>query len=250
MEEKGASTDPLENLRKLLVDFKGELNIINERIDIDLQVKYFELSQKYRNKELPLPEGELKAEMLDDESIDEEAKKHLLVQLAHTKDVKSFRVIEKFVSQKHPALYQWSLLALQEAQMYIQSDLLEQPQIFLCTGLGGRDKKLRYFIAFFNRDKLDFTDWQQKTIKNEVELGLPTYDAELEDMQFEAFLVKLTILMPIINPIHHFMRDVITKINIFGNFVDDNCIVTNVRILSFDEILEVANKKEDITDKL
>jgi hypothetical protein len=250
MEEKGASTDPLENLRKLLVDFKGELNIINERIDIDLQVKYFELSQKYRNKELPLPEGELNVEMLDDEGVDDEPKKHLLLQLAHTKDVKSFRVIEKFVSQKHPSLYHWALLALQEAQMYIQSDLLEQPQIFLCTGLGGRDKKLRYFIAFFNRDRLDFNDWQQKTIKNEVELGLPTYEAELEDMQFEAFLVKLTILMPIINPIHHFMRDVISKINIFGNFVDDNCIVTNVRILSFEEILEVANKKEDITDKL
>lgn len=250
MEEKGASTDPLENLRKLLVDFKGEVNIINERIDIDLQVKYFELSQKYRNKELPMPEGELNAELLDDENIDDETKKQLLLQLAQTKDVKAFRAIEKFVSHKHVTLYQWSLLALQEAQMYIQSDLLEQPQIFLCTGLGGRDKKLRYFIAFFNRDRLDFTDWQQKTIKNEVELSLPVFEAELEDMQFEGFLVKITLLIPIVSPIHHFMRDVINKINIFGNFVDDNCIVTNVRILTFDEILEVAAKKNDITDKL
>ncbi|HEY9124058.1 MAG TPA: hypothetical protein PK252_01105 [Bacteroidales bacterium] len=250
MEETGALTDPLEDLRKLLVDFKGEVNIINERIDVDLQVKYFDLSQKYRNKKLSLPEGELNVELLDDESADEEIKKILLIQLAHSKDVKSFRIIEKFVSQKHPVLYQWSLMALQEAQMYIQSDLLEQPQIFLCTGLGGRDRKLRYFIAFFNREGLDFTDWQQKTIKNEVELGLPVYDAELEDIQFERFLAKIILLIPIVSPIHHFMRDVINKINIFGNFVDENCIVTNVRILSFDEILQVANKKEDITDKL
>ena len=60
--------------------------------------------------------------------------------MAAIDDVGAYRSIEKYSKNADDELKHWSLLALQESRMLLQSKLLDQSQIFISTGLGGEGK--------------------------------------------------------------------------------------------------------------
>jgi hypothetical protein len=67
--------------------------------------------------------------------------------------------------------------------MLLQSKFLDENQVFISTGLGGKGSKLRYFVVLVNSfDKYD--KLQQKLIKTELDFFLKKHDAELEQVRF------------------------------------------------------------------
>jgi hypothetical protein len=108
--------------------------------------------------------------------------------------------------------------------------------VFISTGLGGKDEKLRYFVVLMTRSRVNLTASQKMVIKNEFEFILNKFDAVLEEADFSDYLATITLLLPMNHSLKSVFKEAIDECNRYGNFLNDDFIVTNVRILSFGEI--------------
>jgi hypothetical protein len=212
-------------------------------------MEYFDTSKQFRGAN-ELLNWEEASKQLFEETIDLNTKKKLLSQIAAINDVKAYRTIESFVKIANPDLRHWSLLALQESRMLLQSKLLEQSQVLVSTGLGGKDGKLRYFFVLFNRNNEPYSETQQKVIRNEFDYVFKKNAADIEETNFYENIATILGLVPLTIPIQDIFIKAITEINQFGNFVRENCIITNVRIMSVDEIRDFMENNNNPTIKI
>jgi len=81
-------------------------------------------------------------------------------------------------------------------------------------------------------------------IKNEFEYILGKFDAELEECNFSGSLATILLLMPLKYSLKSVFREAIYECNRYGDFLNDDFIVTNVRELSFQEIEEFLEQKK------
>ena len=152
-----------DKIKELFGNIPDNFSILEEEIDIDLQLEYFEFSRKHRNdierEEILKHKDDVFIPILSSSS-----KKSLLVQLASIDDVEAYRTIEKYVSKPDTGLRDWAVLAFQESRMLLESKLLDENQVFISTGLGGKENKLRYFIVIMTKKNADFTDFQKDIV--------------------------------------------------------------------------------------
>ena len=232
------------NFKKAFENIPDDFNILEEQIDIEIQMQYFEFVRKVRDNtynfeisesgnELFLPETEL------------ERKKEILAVLSVTDDVKAYRTIEKFITTADGFIKQWAILALQESRVLLQSSLLDEQQVFISTGLGGKGQKLRFFIVFLNNaQQTILNNTQQKLLKDELIFELQKSQGEFETIDFiEGFSTAL-VMLPLKADIQTIFKNIISECNQYGNFLKDDLIITNVKIFSKDEIIGILNKKE------
>jgi hypothetical protein len=236
--------NPFEQIHRFLENFHGEINIINEKIDIQLQMEYFDMSRELK-KQANNKNMIALSDVLFDENTGFETKKRMLVQLAFIDDPKAYRIIEKYTQLLDNPIKHWSLLALQESRMLMQSKLLDQSQVLISTGLGGKENKLRYFFALFTNSEEPFTEVQKKIITNEFEEIFRKNESEIEEIHFSEYIAALVVLVPLHITIQNLFSRAIYECNQFGNFLQENCIITNVRIMSTEAIKEYMNKAKN-----
>lgn len=234
-----------KDIHKIFNELPGDFNILEEQIDLEVQMKYFEQSKKLREE----PEERdylADAGQLFMPEVSDDAKKELLIGLAGTDDVKAYRQIESFLKETGPELRSWAVLAFQENRMLIQTSLLDEQQFFISTGLGGKNKKLRYYVVFINRDRQQLlSPVQQKLVRNELILELRNHDGEFESIDFSEGFSTSLVLFPLAVDIQHVFRKVVGECNQYGDFLEEDMIITNVKVLSRNEIIDIINKKND-----
>jgi len=239
-----------KNVQKALENLPENYSILEERIEIEIQMEYFEFAKKLRDQNVQ-EECYNSREELFIEDINIERKKQILAAIATIDDVKAYRTIEKFVQGSEGDIKQWAILALQESRMLIQSSLLDEQQIFISTGLGGKGRKLRYYVVFINKkeDKI-LTKSQQKLLKNEVIFELKANDGEFESMDYMDGFSTSLLMLPLKADIKSVFRNIIDECNQYGGFLDDDMIVTNVKIMSRSEIIQLLhqNKNQEFDD--
>lgn len=231
-----------DKIKELLGKEPENLNILEENIDVDLQVEYFEYSKRVAQEydsSIALDQKML----LEDPDYPIESKKLLLTQLANLDDVSAYRAIESYVNNPDKGLRDWSRLALQESRMHVESFLLGESQIIISTGLGGKDGKLRYFVALIARNMQELSEFEIKVIKDEFSFMLSRYGAEIEEFNASGYLASLVLLLPIQFAVQEVFNEGIAECNQYGDFLRDICIVTNVKKLSFQEITNFIEKK-------
>jgi len=234
-----------QNIQKAFENLPENFSILEEQIDVKIQVKYFEYAKEIRDKQ-EKQECFEQRELLFEKDTDEEQKKKILSSIASFNNVKAYRTIEKFVAKNEGELKQWGILALQESRMLLQSSLLDEQQFFISTGLGGKGKKLRYFIVFLNADKTKgLTPTQQNLLKDELIFELKKHDGEFESIEFTQKYSSALIILPITVALQNVFRNVIDECNQYGNFLLEDFIVTNVKILSGIEIEQMLTQKQD-----
>lgn len=233
------------NIQKALEDLPGNFNILEEKIDIALQMKYFEFSRKLRKRN-DLDDFFERREELFSNDTDRKTKKEILAALAATDDVKAFRTIEKFAKEPDADLKEWSVLALQESKMLMQSSLLEEQQVFISTGLGGKGQMLRYCVVFINKEREELLNsTQQKLVKEELIYAVKKEEGEFEVMSFfEGFCTSL-VLLPLTADLKMLFHGIIDECNQYGDFLQEDMIVTNVKDLSRGEIIQLLNEKNE-----
>lgn len=219
-------------------------SILEEQIDVELQMEYFNYSRDLKTRfsvELILQH---QADLFDPTfPLDE--KKNLLVLLASQEKVEAFRTIEKYAQNPDPELREWSILALQESRMVIQSSLMDEQQVYISTGLGGKEQKLRYFVVFIGNENIEkYSAVQRKLIKTELEFALTHNDGILEEMSFEKELAVAILLLPVKSDIQGVFSSVINECNQYGDFVRPDIIITNVKRMSVDEIRKFINREK------
>jgi len=231
-----------QNIQKVLDDLPDNFSILEEQIDIEVQMKYFELAKEVRSRNLANECFENREELyLPDVSA--ERKKEILLSIATIDDVKAFRAIEKFAGLAEGEIKQWAILAFQESRMLIQSSLLDEQLVFISTGLGGKGQKLRYYVVFINKNREKILNaTQQKLLKDEVVFELNQNDGEFESMDFSEGFSTVLVMLPIQSDLKMIFRNIIDECNQYGDFLDDDMIVTNVKVMSRNEILEMLKQ--------
>jgi len=234
-----------KNIKKVLEDLPENFSILEEQIDIEIQMKYFEFSKLMRDK-MDIQESFDKRDELFDKDVSEERKREILTTIAVYDDVKAYRTLEKFVSETSGELKQWGILALQESRMLMQTSLLDEQQVFISTGLGGKGRKLRYFVVFLNKDQDELlTATQQKLLRDELIFELNKQDGEFESMDFMEGFSSAQVMLPLQAEIKNVFQNVVDECNQYGGFLHEDLIVTNVKILSRSEIIQIIHHKEE-----
>lgn len=226
-----------DKIKELLGTLPDHLSVLEDQIDIELQLEYFESSKRIKNeKRIGSPLEETSNLFKNDYSL--EYKKNLLTRIASLEKVEAYRIIEKYLREGDEELKCWALLALQENRMLLESRLLDENHVFISTGLGGRGQRLRYFVVIFGNEITDFSDFHKRIIRTEFEISMKNSGSVIEELNFSGSLATLLVLIPMKRIIKQIFSRVIEECNLYGNFLISNFIITNVKILSFDEIRE------------
>ncbi|HPY83167.1 MAG TPA: hypothetical protein PLU45_07400, partial [Bacteroidales bacterium] len=103
--------------------------------------------------------------------------------------------------------------------------------------------KLRFFIALVHAEKENFNDTQKKLITNEVEYAVQSSQGEMESVDFENDLAKITALIPINASVKKTIKNAITECNQYGNFLSEHFLITNIKKLESFEIYTIINQR-------
>jgi len=241
------------NVYKRVQEFFGGLNnnfsLMEEPVDVNLQMNYFETSAKIRGKHKDEEVIAQKDEIFDP-AISVERKKTLLVQLAGIPNTEIYRALESYAKNPDPDMEEWAKFAMQENRLLLESDLLDRRQIFISTGLGGKGHRLRYFVVLINKRGDDLKPFEQKVVQDEMKYALQRYDSELEKLDFKCQYTTMRVVVPISSDLTRLFREGIDECNQFGDFLSPEFIVTNMKELSDEEISEAISGTQnfDIED--
>lgn len=221
----------------------GNLNILDHEIDVETQLEYFEISRKMASEYDEHWAISLFGQ-LQKRDYPLEMKKRILARLATIDRVECYRMIESFVPQAEEDLRDWVQLSLYESRMHLEGEFLGENQIFISTGLGGKNNKLRYFVVLIARNMVDLNGTQKRIIRNEFDFILKKYDVEIEKVEFSNYLATVILLLPIQFPVKQVVDEAIGECNLYGGFLRDSFIVTNVKTLTFNEIKHFIERKQ------
>ena len=242
------NNDVYKKIQEFFGNLQENFSLLEDPIDVELQMKYFELSGKVRGtveEENMLAE---KDKLLDSEiSVDD--KKTLLVQMAGIPNPEIYRTIESYAKNPDETLKEWTQLALQENRLLLESHLLDSRQVFISTGLGGKGHKLRYFVVLINKEGDDLKPFQQKVVHDEMQFALQRYNSELEKLDFMKQYTTMRVVVPISSDLTKLFREGIDECNQFGDFLSNDFIVTNMKEMSEREIDEALSSSGDEADR-
>ena len=235
----------LEGVRGLIGNVSNSFSVLEEEIDIDLQFEYFKQAKQQRaeRRKTQKEDGEYVSEDVDNiqtrlynDEVELDNKKKLLVELAASNDVKAYRTLEQYRIDAPSELQHWTTLAMQESKMHLESSLLDESQVFISTGMGGKGDKLRYSAAFRTITGDSLTETQQSVICNEVEFALQDNEGELENIRFEDEYAIVKALVPMSKDVNQLFKQSIVAANDLGEFLQDNFIVTNVKDFTLEKL--------------
>jgi hypothetical protein len=239
------SEDIYENIKGVINSIPDNFKILEETIDIEVQKEFFEST---KNISLD-PEIDVLNEMISklnqvETSIDD--CKTLLQKIALIDSVEAFRSIEAYTNNPRKELKEWAVLALQQSRMVLQCSLLDEQQVFISTGLGGKKDKLRYYLIFpYNLNIQRLTQIQKEALKKELDFFLSKHNGETEYTEFESRYATAMTLIPLKAPITDIIRDILNECNHFGDYLSPDVMITNMKKLSQKEILQIIDRIDE-----
>jgi len=230
-------------LKKLLEKSGGNFNILEEQIDVDLQVEFFEMINALKKEEDDESNNLEKIEKtLNSENTESDKKKRILAKLSNMEDPEAYRIIERFTETKNKELDQWATLALQHCRINLESHFLDEQQVFISTGLGGKGEKLRYFIVCKIKEGKDIEAAQRKMVETEFDTIFNARNSVVEKISQNEHYFSLLALIPIDISINEVIKEAIDESNNYGDFIHSKFLVTNVKILQKSEIEKYFKK--------
>lgn len=239
MNEENINSLDGENIFEKIQELAGQVgdhySVLEEKIDVRLQMQYFRFSRAVKKRK---NQGDvmLQVEDLKNQDLPDDVIKTILVKLASVENVEAYRAIEHFAKNPKPGLRDWAILALQESRMLLESSLLDENQVFISSGLGGKGQKLRYFIILVSKKGNFFSDYQKRLIESEFETSLKKHQGEIEEIVHSDRFSTLLALIPLTAPLRDIFKEAVDECNEYGNFLMENFLITNIKTFSQDEI--------------
>lgn len=244
MKEEG---DVFKKFRDSFGRMRGHFHILEQQVPVETQMQYFRSSEAIRlaNKQLPAvdeAECEKLQRMLIGEELPVDEKQICLSRLAASRLVKAYRILEAYAENPAPDVKDWAYMALMECRISLESEFSDEKQIYISTGLGGRDEKLRFFVLLTSRRGQAFEAYQKQVVERETAYALPKAGCEIERLTVGERHVELVCLFPVRADIKAVFDGLINECNEYGHFLSDTFVVTNVKELSAEEIAEIIEK--------
>ncbi|MDR1402622.1 MAG: hypothetical protein LBJ60_02820 [Tannerellaceae bacterium] len=237
--------DVFERFRESLHKMEGHFHVLEQRVPVELQMEYFKCSTRMRRDNIAMTEEDFNSykQNLSDSEATTDTKKHALLALAVSNEAKAYRILKEYAQHPEPDVTNWAYMALMESRISLASELSEEKQIYISTGLGGKGEKLRFYALFYAAEKKPFETYQRQIIGREFTYFLLKEDCEIERLIVNDVYVELLFLIPVSIDIKMALTHVVAECNLFGNFLSDIFTVTNVKELSAEEIGELVRKK-------
>lgn len=222
----------------------GHFHILEHRVPVEQQMEYFKYSDRVRKSVGEMSDADYEQYTVDLENVElsKERKKRILATLASSKQVRAYRLLEQYVQHSDKELVNWAYMALMESRITLETELSGEKQIYISTGLGGKGKKLRFYVLIISSDGSFFADYQRKIIEKEFGYALPKSDSEIERLTMGDDYVELVLLVSVKFDVRRILEDVIRECNLYGNFLSEVFTVTNVKELSPEEIRRIIDK--------
>lgn len=247
MKEEG---DVFKKFRDSFGQMRGHFHILEQQVPVETQMEYFRNSEKMR-KDNPLLEAVDEEEceqiyrilLLDETSVDD--KRLLLSRLAVSRQVKAYRILQAYAADPAPEVKDWAYMALMECRISLESELSDEKQIYISTGLGGRGEKLRFFVLMLSREGQPFEAYQKQVVEREAAYALPKAGCEIERLTVSERHIEMVFLIPVRVDIKVTLDKLINECNQYGHFLSETFTITNVKELSGEEIAEIIEKYGD-----
>ena len=239
----------MKNWNKILDKFRTTINnrgidsfhVLEELVPIEEQMEFFKFFDDLKLKGTKFVRDS-EIEMLFSADVSAERKKECLVLLSSIPDVKAYRALETYQSSPlEPELKNWSSIALLGSRIGLNRDLLGKPQIYISSGLGGHDKKMRFFTLFITREHENFTEVQKELVEREFKFQLEGEDVEIETFEIKNNYFTILFLFPFKTDVRAILQSAIEECNQYGNFLDDKFLFTNVKVFSDEEIQKLLD---------
>ncbi|MGD9976669.1 MAG: hypothetical protein AB7S54_01915 [Bacteroidales bacterium] len=233
-----------DDIFKHIQDFLGyspeNINILEAKIDIAVQMDYFNMASKIREEDVKSitysPD-----ELLGNQLTTDQVKEYLIV-LAGAGDVANFRIIESYIPLATDETGDWALIALNESRFNVINSLTDGSNVFISTGLGGKKGMLRYFIVFIPEAD-DFTQAHEQLVIDEIYFSFKRSESEVESVEVVGRFICATVLIPVNIRVDLSVKSVIDECVKSGCPISTGYVVTNVKQLTLDEINRVINKQ-------
>ncbi|WP_281820346.1 hypothetical protein [Parabacteroides goldsteinii] len=243
MKEEG---DVFKKFRDSFSKMDGHFHILEQRVPVELQMEYFKYSEQVRKERTKPDLNDMDytafRESLSNPESTTDYKKYILSMLATSREVKAYRMLEDYVQHPDEDVSNWAYMALMESRISLESELSDEKQIYISTGLGGKGEKLRFYVLMLSRDRKPFQEYQRKVIEREFAYFLPKADCEIERLTIGEQYVELVFLIPLRADIKLTLERVINECNQYGDFLSDIFTITNVKELTEQEVTDIINK--------
>ena len=243
MKEEG---DVFKKFRDSFSKMDGHFHILEQRVPVELQMEYFKYSEQVRKERAKPDLNDMDytafRESLSNPESTTDYKKYILSMLATSREVKAYRMLEDYVQHPDEDVSNWAYMALMESRISLESELSDEKQIYISTGLGGKGEKLRFYVLMLSRDRKPFLEYQRKVIEREFAYFLPKADCEIERLTIGEQYVELVFLIPVRADIKLTLYKVINECNQYGDFLSDIFTITNVKELTEQEVTDIINK--------
>jgi hypothetical protein len=222
MERKGGRHIGLE-------DGLNDFSVVESPIDLSVQKEYQDLSDSIGFENVNYEEVLTEADRLFVQGTPIEAKKRILILLAHLGTIESSKILERYLTVSERPLNDWAILSLKECRMFLESVLLKEEGGFISTGLGGRDNKLRYYFIVGTREGRTLTRSERETFEEGFKGSSDEYETEIEEINIGTNYAKMGILVPMHVAVGEVIEQGIRRCNRMGEILFVDYYVTNVR---------------------
>jgi len=228
-----------DKLRKIIPDL-SKVKVIEAIIDPDTHLEYIDYALKLKKEKFDVDNVKEQADELFSDNKEIKDKKRLLTLMAKVDDVSIYRKIERYAQKPDKELEEWAKIAKQESLTLIQSSLLEEEQILISTGLGGKGNKIRFFIVLKAENEEKFSDLFVNVIKKEVNFSLSNNNCELEKLEFGDYFFSITALFPLdFDIIEKILGEITEELKEIGLDISEKYLLTNVKTIEIDEVEKV-----------
>ncbi|MBQ7214300.1 MAG: hypothetical protein IJS25_07200 [Bacteroidales bacterium] len=234
----------LVQLNEFLQSLPKHFQVLETPVDVDVQLAYYQQARTQEKPGTP-PDGkqlEQYEETLRSGQTDTEEKKRLLITLASVGTPEAYRIIERYAAKPDEGLEAWSIMALHESKMVLESSLLDENQVYISTGLGGKDDMLRYFAVILHK-QAPLEDFQKKVLDGEVRDAVNAAEGVTERIAHYGGFSTVQLLIPVRNDLTHVLISAIQESNAYGDFLETDMLITNMKILSNKEIMQLIAQK-------
>ncbi len=234
----------MKNWNNILNNLRANINkqgidsfhVLEDLVPIEEQMEFFKYFDELKTRNVRFVR-DTEIEMLFSPDVSIERKKECLTVLSSIPDVKAYRAIETYQSSPlEPELKNWSSIALLGSRIGLDSELSGKRQIYISSGLGGHDKKLRFFTLFITSSLENLTELQKQIVEREFRFQLEAADVDIEKFEIENNYFTILFLFPFKTDVRAVLQSSIEECNQYGNFLDEKFLFTNVKVFNDEEI--------------
>ncbi|GHV56314.1 hypothetical protein FACS1894182_02620 [Bacteroidia bacterium] len=235
--------DVFNEFQQALQSVKGNLHVLEASVPIEKQMEYFRYSEKVR-KHGKNETVEEQIETLNSGQTSFEDTKYAMTFLAISGDVKAYRALETYSKNpKNELLSDWIAMSLLQARITLDTELSDEKQVFISTGLGGEGSRLRFYAFFKSEGLRPFSDYQRNLIEKEMPFHIRRYHGEVEKIQIEDTYFSVVFLTDLQVDLRTMLLNAVAECNEYGDFIQTSFVVTNVKKFGPEDIQRELQKR-------